>query len=207
MRRFLLLIICAGFTSQRLHAQTSENPDGENFRERCRKIIAGAYVNAFNDERRAREGLGLASTTQKKLRDSEKIYVEKLRAVETKLKNDHYDPAMLQERDMLAGQIRTFHEQALAQEESTTKLKKEASTAAELEKKLHRKLVEIFDVKFVDDPTGLPQKLFHELVWKSPCPQFRVLCPLPESHRIKLISILDDVQDQDQVCMKYSKIR
>ena len=202
-------ILClAGLLSYaELYAQTSENPYEENFRERCRKIISGTCADSYNENFRAQDAAKLADRTIKRLTPQQALFNRDLAKVEKTLKAGNLDPALVERRDQLIAQIKLYHDQIATQEEIVTTSKKSADSASQKYKELETKVRQIFDVSFVPDPEGLPRKLFHELTWKSPCPKFRSLCPLPPKDVAVLKSLRKNIVDTDGDCDKYGSLK
>ena len=202
-------ILClAGLLSYaELSAQTSENPYEENFRERCRKIISGTFADSYNENFRAQDAAKLADRTIKRLTPQQALFNQDLAKVEAKLKAGNYDPKLTERRDQLIAQIKLYHDQIATQEEIVVTSKKSAASASQKHKELDAQVKQIFDVSFVPDPEGMPRKLFNQLTWKSPCPKFRSLCPLPAKDVAILKSLSKKIVDADGDCEKYGSLK
>lgn len=202
-----MLFLAGVLSYAELSAQTSENPYEENFRERCRKIISGTFAESYNENFRAQDAAKLADRTLKRLAPQETLLNQELAKIEKKIKAGNYDPKLTERRDQLIAQIRLYHEQVVVQEEIAMTSKKSAESASQKYKDLEIQVKQIFNVAFVPDPEGAPRNLFHQLTWKSPCPKFRSLCPLPANDVAILKSLTKKVVDTDKDCEKYSSLK
>lgn len=190
-----------------VQAQTSENPHGENFRERCRKYISGAFTDSYNENLRAQDSAKLAEKTIKRLTPQLNLYNLELAKLEKKMKVENYDPALMERRDQIIAQIRLYHDQVASQTDIAAIAKKTAASAQQTFKSIDSDVRLIFDVSFTDDPDGSSRKIFHQLTWKSPCPKFRSLCPLPAKDAAVLKTLAKKTGDSDGDCQKYSALK
>lgn len=190
-------------------AQTAEEPFAENFRERCRKYVSGSYAESWNEANRARDAQVLAEKALQKLSPRQDLANKQLATLQKQLQSEDYEPSLIQKRDELIAQIKLLHEQIQDQEAILAQAKKSAKASNSSYKSLNNEVSKIFHVSFVEDPEGLPRKLFHQLTWKTPCPKYRTLCPLPPSQVKTLKSIAKTVGDEEQGgnCLKYSNIK
>lgn len=202
-----MLCLVGSLSYAELSAQTSENPYEENFRERCRKVISGTFAESYNENFRAQDAVKLADSTLKRLAPQESLLNLELAKIEKKLKAGNYDPQLTERRDQLIAQVRLYHDQIIVQQEIAATSKKSAASAARKYKEVEDQVKQIFDVSFVPDPEGAQRKIFHQLTWKSPCPKFRSLCPLPAKDVAVLKSLTKKVVDMDKDCEKYSSLK
>ncbi len=205
------LMICSSWVLSyaQVHAQTSENPYGENFRERCRKFISGAFADSYNENMRAIDAEKLAEKTLKRLTPQQSLNNLELAKLEKKMKNENYDPALIERRDQLIAQIKLYHDQITSQNDAAIIAKKTAKKSLQTFKSIESDVKLIFEVSFTDDPDGSPRKIFHQLTWKSPCPKFRTLCPLPAKDASTLKTLAEKTHDQDNGgdCKKYAALK
>lgn len=202
-----LLPILIATWPHKVISQTSEQPFGENFRERCRKVVSGTYADSWNEANRAREANILAERTLKQLKPRQERNNKELSEIQRKLKGEQFDPALLQKREELVGLIKLYHEQIDSQEGIADKAKASAKKSAETHSSLERDIKRIFKISFVDDPEGLPRKIFHELTWISACPKYRALCPLPISEAQVLKVLAGKIVDDEKACLKYASLK
>lgn len=192
-----------------LVAQTAAAQDDPtlNYREKCRRAASGAFSNAVGDKYLAEDAVHLAENALKKSKAIIEIHEAKLRLVNKNLQKNDYDTKLLEERDGLTSQIKLFHEQLLASESQLESSRKKLIKTNKHHSSLKQKIEKIFTVSFSEDPDGGPRKLFNTIEWKSTCPKYRSLCPLPANDSKVLASLLDDIDDQDMSCFKYSKMK
>lgn len=203
----VILLVSGLLSYAEARAQTSENPYGENFRERCRKLISGAFAESYSENFRAQDGAKLAENTIKRLTPQQALFNRELATVEKKMKAGNYEPALTERRDQLIAQIKLYHDQIAVQEEIVITSKKAATSSAKKHKDLEIPVRQIFDVGFTDDPEGLPRKIFNQLTWKTPCPKFRSLCPLPPKEAQILKTLAEKIGDLEGDCVKYSSLK
>lgn len=203
----LLCVFASLLSYAELSAQTSENPYSENFRERCRKLISGTFAESYNENFRAQDAAKLAEKTIKRLVPQQSLANRDLAQIEKKMKAGDYDPKLTERRDQLVAQIRLYHDQIASQEELAASAKKAADAASQKHKELEALVKKIYDVSLEPDPEGLPRKIFHQLTWKSPCPKFRALCPLPPNDAQVLKQLAKKITDTDGDCAKYSSMK
>ncbi len=195
------------FIALRVIQASAQDDPTLNYREKCRRAASGAYSNAFGDKFLAEDAVELAENAGKKSKAVIEIHEAKLRLVNKKLQSNDYDTKLLEERDTLASQIKLFHEQLLASESQLESARKKMVSIGKHYNSLKQKIDRIFSASFNEDPDGGPRKLFNTIEWKSPCPKYRSLCPLPAKDSKVLASLLDDIDDQDMSCFKYSKMK
>jgi hypothetical protein len=179
----------------------------DNWREQCRKIVSGEYLNAYSDQRRAKDAEILALKSLRALTPKLSTFIKKLGQINEQLAKENYNPELIEKRYAARAQIKVLEEQIQDQEARVALSKSERSTAERRFKILDAPVRSIFTVEFADDPEGLPRSIFAGLNWKSPCPKFRSLCPLPENQRNDLSANLTPLLPEKESCRKYSSIR
>lgn len=195
---FLAVVTC------RAHAQ--DDPV-MNYRDKCRKSASGAYSVAYADLGLAQDAVVLADRAKKRANAVLENHEAKLRLVDKRLQEKDYPAELLRERDSLGGQIKLYHEQYSASEEQDRRARQDLEKTKKRHDQLRSKLEPLFQLLFTDDPDGGNRKIFHRLEWKSPCPKYRSLCPLPSEQTTKLTSLMDDIDDVDLACHRYSKLK
>lgn len=178
-----------------------------NYREKCRRTASGAYADAVGDRYQAEDAIELAENARKKSKAVIDIHEAKLRILNKKLESNDYDTKLLEDRDAISSQIKLFHEQLLTSENQVESARKKLRAVKKHHDSLKQKIDKIFNASFSEDPDGGPRKLFNTIEWKSPCPKYRSLCPLPAKDAKVLTSLLDDIDDHDMACFKYSKLK
>ena len=203
-RFYAVLLIFSSFLLPR--AWASGDPD-TNFRERCRRTVSGQYSSLVADMAMSDDSVTLANDARKKSLkqiDSDEI---KMKALRKKLEASEYSPELLSERDMLAAQLKLYHEQLASSEGQIESAKKRQATTKKRIDSARKKVESIFKVNLVPDPEGGPRPLIGQIEWKSPCPKYRALCPLPVKDAAVLVALLDEIDDSDLSCHHYAKIK
>ena len=171
-----------------------------NAREACRRAIAGAYLNAYGELDR----LGMeqrAATAQvvslgAKLAEAQRRYDTAV----AKHKAAGFDQVLAAERDearslleLLTAQRRDYAAQASRASQGQTR-------QLLIEQQLRKQVEKVFIIARTGD---LPDGGYPEHVdYRSPCPKFRSLCPLPDSEQELLLGIQVDGQTPE-ACQRY----
>jgi hypothetical protein len=203
-RFYAVLLIFSAFCGQKLLA--ADNLD-TNFRELCRKTISGQYSNALADKALAEDAVALATEAITKSKKQITSDETKLKALNQKIQSTEYAPDLLNERDLLASQIKLYREQLATSEGQLVSSKQLMTTSKKRIESIRKKVESIFTVTMVPDPEGGLRKLLAKIEWKSPCPKYRVLCPLPEKDLKILKELRLEIDDSDLACERYTKIK
>lgn len=203
-RFYAVLLIFSAFFAQKL---TAEDIVDTNFRERCRKTISGQYSNALADKALAEDAVTLASDAIKKSKKQIEADDVKLKAIREKIQTSEYSPELINERDAVTAQIKLYKEQLSVSQGQLASSQKLLDTSKKRIESIRKKVESIFTVTMVPDPEGGPRKLLARIEWKSPCPKYRVLCPLPPKDVTVLKELRKEIDDSDLSCDRYSKIK
>jgi hypothetical protein len=185
----------------------SESSGSTNSREICRKSVSSALGNLMGDSAMADDSVTLAERYKKKSRaliDSEEL---KIKTLNKKLASTDYTPDLIAQKNLIATSIKLYHGQLQESENQLEDAKKLQVTTKKNLASLRKKIEAIFIIVMSDDPEGATRQIFNTVTWKSACPKYRVLCPLPEADALALVSITDDIDDHDQACIHYSKLK
>ena len=185
----------------------SESIRSGNSREVCRKTISSTLGSLVAESARAEDAVQLSETYKKKSRQRVAEEEVKMRAVNKKLEGTDYTPETMAQQNQISTNIKLFHTQMLESDQQLELAKKQQSTANNQLAKLRKKVDLIFTVTMNDDPDGGPRRIFNTIEWRSLCPKYRVLCPLPAADILTLIGITDEIDDIDQGCNHYSKLK
>ena len=199
----VLLIFSAFYGPKPLAADNLDT----NFRERCRKTISGQYSNALADKALAEDAVALATEAITKSKKQITSDETKLKALNQKIQSTEYAPDLLNERDLLTSQIKLYREQLATSEGQLASSQKLMTTSKKRIESIRTKVESIFTVTMVPDPEGGLRKLLAKIEWKSPCPKYRVLCPLPEKDLKILKELRLEIDDSDLACERYTKIK
>ena len=203
-RFYAVLLIISSFAAQILKA---EDIVDTNFRERCRKTVSGQYSNVLADKTLAEDAVTLATEAIKKSQKQIDADEVKMKALHRKLESSEYSTEAIQERDMLTAQIKLYREQKATSETQLAAAQKLLLASKKRIESIHKKVESIFTVTMVPDPEGGPRPLVGKIEWKSPCPKYRVLCPLPARDAGVLRELRNEIDDSDLSCERYVKIK
>jgi hypothetical protein len=203
-RFYAVLLIFSAFFAQKLAAEDIVNT---NFRERCRKTISGQYSNALADKALAEDAVALASEAIAKSKKQISSDETKLKALNQKIQSTEYAPDLLNERDLLTSQIKLYREQLATSEGQLASSQQLMTTSKKRIESIRKKVESVFTVTMVPDPEGGLRKLLAKIEWKSSCPKYRVLCPLPEKDLKILKELRLEIDDSDLACERYTKIK
>ena len=184
-----------------------ENTLALNHRELCRRTVSGVYADLVGDLYQAEDHIEIASKSLKQSKALLENHEAKLKILNKQIMTNDYDARLLDERDAISAQIKLYHEQHLTSESQLESAKKKLEATRKRHASITQKVNVIFTSSFTPDPEGRPRKLFQSLQWRSPCPKYRSLCPLPAKEAKVLTSLLDEIDDHEMACFRYSKMR
>ena len=198
----LLLALIAAFTLPRAIAEPVE--DQTTVRELCRKAVAGGYLKAQNDKDWDERYLLSVSNQLTLLEKAIGGAKRDLSTNSAKLAKADFDVPLSEERMRLETLVHSL-------EQRTTefkKLKVEALARAALTRKrlkdIDAQVQGTFQVVRMDDGTekGYPFRLNY----RSSCPKYRFLCPLPSKEASNLLKITVENDKVPEPCLRYSQI-
>ena len=188
-------------------AGVSESIRAGNSREVCRKSISSSLGSLVADRAQAEDSVELSKTYKEKARLRVAAEEVKLKVINKTLESTDFTPDTMSKQNQIATSIKLYHTQMLESDDQLEHSKKRLASVDSRLAKLRKKVDVIFKVSMNDDPDGGPRKIFNTIDWLSPCPKYRMLCPLPEADLKVLISITDEIDDVDQGCLHYIKIK
>ena len=178
--------------------------DQTTVRELCRKAVAGAYLKAQNDRDWDERYLLSVSTQLTQLEKAIGGAKKDLSANAAKLAKADFDVPLSEERMRLETLVRSLEQRSI----EFKKLKSDAEVRATQSRK-HLKDIDnqvqgTFQVIRVDDGTekGYPFRLNY----RSSCPKYRYLCPLPPKEATNLLKITVENNKVPEPCRRYSQI-
>ena len=198
-----LLIFSAIFDPKLLAKGTGES----NFRELCRKTISGQYSNVLADKTLAEDAVKLASEAIQKSKKQINADEAKLDKLNEKIRSSEYTPELINERDMVNAQLKLYQEQLTTSQSQLKSAQQLAITSKKRIESIQKKVESIFEVSMVPDPEGGPRPMLGRIEWKSSCPKYRVLCPLPAKDAQTLKELRKEIDDSDLACDRYSKLK
>lgn len=185
----------------------SESIRSGNSREVCRKTISGTMSSLVADSAQAEDSVVLSETYAKKSRQREAEEELKMKAINKKLEGKDFTPDTMAQQQLIGTSIKVYHTQMLDSLEQLELAKKKKTEINTRLAKLRKNVELLFTISMNDDPEGASRRLFNTIEWRSLCPKYRVLCPLPAEHLLILVSITDEIDDVDQGCLHYSKLK
>ena len=199
----LALILCV----TEAFSQDGSEDDSDNFRGKCRKLVSGVYADAWNESIRSKDALVAAESALNRLRPQLTMTERKLRDHVGKMKREPFNSESANKREELSAQEKVIHDQINTAQDVYDHAKNSNKISQQKHSDLTQLIDKVFYRKFVPDPEGLPKKIFHKLEWKTPCPKYRSLCPLPEESAAHLKKLSQKIDDSESVCSKYAAYR
>ncbi len=205
--RLLHLVVFAGLIGFSPGASGRPSEYRTNMREACRQAVAGGYLKQYDE----REKLRTYVRSLKEQVETTSAAVKKARkafdAAKAAAEKQTFELALANKRDEALASLQTLEAQQKDYEDLKGEAEKTLAKATENEDALKKRIVKVFVFERVEDRPdgGYP---IH-LAYKSACPKYRHLCPLPRDEAEKLTEIELDGQAPD-VCVRYaslSKIR
>jgi hypothetical protein len=173
-----------------------------NIREGCRQSIAGAYLHAHDEHERLQ---GYIVTIKEQL-SSAKIAAAKAdteaKTAAVVLAKNTYDTDLASKNDAAASMARTMRAQVKDYQELLTQASQQLPAAEAAEKKLRQQILKVFNIERLPDPPkgGYPFRI----TYRSECPKYRALCPLPNKEREALLEIRVD-GTLPESCQRYAE--
>jgi len=178
-----------------------------NAREGCRQAVAGAYLGAYDEHERAINYIVMLKEQITALKAAAVKAHAQAKTAATALAEHSYDVEIARRNDDAASAARVMESQLKEYRTLLEEAQRRVPEVAAREKKLRDRIVKVFNIERADDATkgGYPFRLNY----RSTCPKYRALCPLPEKEREHLIEIKIDGAVPEE-CQKYagqSKLR
>lgn len=159
---------------------TREVPE-TNLRESCRRAASGAYLNAWDRKLQTARMVEAVASKLKVTKTALHKEQKNLAAFREKLRLKGYDLELAQAVDSKSGLVRTLEGQIAELEEVLVKTKLSAAETASTEAARKKEVMMLFDIK-----NSNKSKRPTRLDYKSPCPKYRFLCPLPRDQAFQL---------------------
>jgi hypothetical protein len=178
-----------------------------NAREGCRQAIAGAYLAAYDEHERAINYIVTLKGQITALKAASVKAQAQAKTAAAALAEHSYDVETARRNDDAASAARVMESQLKEYRTLLDEAQRRVPEVAAREKKLRDQIVKVFNIERADDAIkgGYPFRLNY----RSHCPKYRALCPLPEKEREHLIEIKIDGAVPEE-CQKYagqSKLR
>jgi hypothetical protein len=198
--KYMLFCIMIVIGPSKVEAQYSEINEDSNLREICRRTLSGQFLTAFHDANHAE--MFVEATKSQHTDLSKKLKSEELSLKEIELKlRDTASKNRVKLADYQSQQsiVKSLRETVAEQEQLLEVSDLRAKEVRDREKKLRTALSPVFLIEFTKDPEKPQNEVFWRLQYKTPCPPYRALCPLPEKARqyLKLAAL-------DESCNRYA---
>lgn len=193
----LLLALTGGVAS----ARPSEYRT--NMREACRQAVAGGYLKAYDEK----EKLRIYVKSLKDQLDATKGAVATARKAFEKAKAaaaaQAFDLALAGKRDETATTLQTLEAQQRDYADLHDEALRTLGKALDDEVALKKLVEKVFVFERVEDRPdgGYPIRI----AFKSPCPKYRHLCPLPRNEAEHLVKIPVDGAPPE-ICVRYANL-
>lgn len=176
----------------------------DDFREACRKEIAGQYLTVYDEVKLAKNQITVVETAieslRKNLAESEKTYSEARKIAD----ESEYDQTKIDRANQAAVTVRTLKSQIIQQNDLLTDAQKKAAIKGQREKFVRENIGRVFKIEEVQEEPG--KGYAFRVIYRTPCPKFRYLCPLPPSEAKALKEILPG-EETPLVCKRYGSYR
>ena len=171
-----------------------------NVREGCRQAIAGAYLQALDEKARISDYM---KTLKEQLVHLEAALkeadVEAKKAADV-LAKQHYDIDVASRNDAATAKVKGLRAQITDYRGLLEKTEGQLPLALTKEKKLHDRIVKVFRIDHLADQSGGGYPI--KITYRSDCPKFRAVCPLPPKEREALLEIEVDGEVPES-CRRY----
>ncbi len=180
-----------------------------NLRESCRKAASGIYLNAWDQMNQTALLLKGIETKKKALETNLAQENKTLTTMRGKLAGSNYDLDLAQKIDTKTGLVRTLENQDTEMKSVLAKAREDAAQARKAEQASRDEVSAVFDIVRVagkKKQAEVTRPL--RLDFKSSCPQYRYLCPLPRDHAIRLRELAEHDPAQAETllpCARYAE--
>ena len=174
-----------------------------NAREACRQSVSGAYIKAYDEREKART---LVKAILGTLHDTDQALAAASadeRSLKAKSGAKEFEIEHAVELDTARTKVSTFAAQKKELETELARARDDEARTIEVEKGFLKAVVGAFTMTRMGDTRdgGYPIRLDY----KSPCPKFRVLCPLPAADAA-VIEKIPLEGDARAACQRYTGI-
>ncbi|MBP6218682.1 MAG: hypothetical protein KA436_08860 [Oligoflexales bacterium] len=181
----------------------AENSGEKNPREDCRKRVAGLYLEAYDQLTQAKDWLVLLNKQKLDLTSEEAAAQGALVLAKHQETEDVYDDNLALKARTASERFKTVRSALKDQEDLISKAKDQEKKAFSEEALLRTRISRVFD--FMEHPKESIGYRF-EVRYKSSCPKYRYVCPLPAEAAQLLINIFNG-KPTPPPCESYSRMR
>ncbi|MBM4251592.1 MAG: hypothetical protein FJ146_06445 [Deltaproteobacteria bacterium] len=171
-----------------------------NAREGCRQIVAGAYVQAYDERERTLAYVATLKEQLSALKTASIKAKQELSTIESALAKQNYDIDKASKLDMAAANARAVLDQTVEYQKMLNEAEKAVIPARQREQDIKRQFGKVFEIEMVKDngKGGYPFRV----VYRTACPKYRALCPLPADQQDELQALRID-GTLPEPCRKY----
>jgi hypothetical protein len=171
-----------------------------NAREGCRQAVAGAYVQAYDEHERSLAYVATLKEQLSALKTASAKSKKELSTIESALAKQNYDIDKASKLDMAAANARAVLDQTAEYQKMLDEAEKAVTPAHHREQDIRRQFGKVFQIETVKDSGkgGYPFRV----TYRTPCPKYRALCPLPSDQQQELQELRID-GTLPEACRKY----
>ena len=172
-----------------------------NVREGCRRAVAGAYLKAYDEKERTASYQASLKEQVATLKEALTTAQTAAKAAATQAAGHDFDATLAARRDDTAVVVKTLSGQMADYQQMMAKNAPEIAAKAAAEKRLRAAIETVFQFTRTGDlkDGGYPT----QLAYRSSCPKYRALCPLPAKDR-EALSNLRIEGSLPEACQKYA---
>lgn len=201
--KILQLLIFLGFSSS---ARSQESVDGlerDDWRSRCREMVAGAYINDYDRSRQNEVRLPEIKSQLVKLKKLEKDLDLKITKKKREFDRQEFSKKLTFELQRLKSKKANVSIQAENLRGVISRTQSEYDATSLHLKTLKTLIKPVF--KKVDDINARKGSYGFTLEYISPCPKYRSVCPLPKK-QAKALEKISEFLKSSTACKRYAKI-
>jgi hypothetical protein len=174
-----------------------------NSREACRRAVAGAYLNAYGEKERLEHLIRATDAEIATTKSALAAARRELASWSAKAKAESFDVDLATKRDDAAVIVKGDEDQLKTYEQEMADAKGKLGAPVAEERRLRGLIDKVFVFERLLDQAdgGYP---IH-LAYRSPCPKYRALCPLPPKDADRLLAITVDGQAPEP-CSRYASL-
>jgi hypothetical protein len=195
----LIFVQSVGFTA------LGANPAPDNWRERCRQIISGVYLQHYDAKVQAESQIATMQRQINELQSALARTNSEYDALDQKSKHAEFDKTQATRLNDLRSKVKFQKDLLQAKQQAEFAARQRAAQADERLRRFATKTETIFRI---ERSPGMQAAAGYgiRLDFKSACPKHRHVCPLPAAEALELGKIAAELEAAD-ACTKYSTIK
>jgi hypothetical protein len=182
----------------------SQNDDRYNYRDLCRSIIAGSYWQTTDDLNTSELFIKLNKSNTAKLEAELVKTKERMKALVASKAKKTFDPARDNQLRVTEGRISFLEKTIEKNKRKLPDLEKKYKRLKTTREEMKLRMDKVFNI--VEKPADTTGTVPKSILYKTKCPKYRHVCPLPPDERKALLEIFNR-QTVPTPCLKYSYIR